>query len=294
MAFFLLMILLAASGFSEETPELKSCSVLLSDKEIRQGGILAVDVFLLFGDIKHLSGTFNGKKIIFFQNGTEARAIVGIDLYQKAGEYELKIIYEKEIYVEKITVKEGEFPVSYGWGKNEPYTKQDAKKIIKGKTELRKALEKSRDENLPKMWKTFEPPIKIAAGLSLKDYVTTTFGQIRILDKGKYGKQKRWHHGTDFWAPLGTPVGAMADGVVAYIGKNLFMEGNIVIVNHGAEVYSMYMHLNNFWVKKVGQKVEAGELIGWSGSTGNSSGAHLHLGLKINGALVDPLRIFNF
>lgn len=288
------MIFLAASGFSEETGERNSRSVLLSSKEVRQGDMLAVDVFLLFGDIKHLSGTFNGKKIIFFQNGAEARALVGIDLYQKPGEYKLKIIYEKEIYVEKIAVKEGEFPISYGWGKSEPYTEQDAKKIIKEKTELRKAVEKSRAENLPKMWKTFEPPIEISGDLSLKDYMTTPFGQIRILDKGKYGKQKRWHHGTDFFAPTGTPIKSMASGVVAHIGKNLFMEGNIVIINHGAEVYSMYMHLSEISVKSVGQKVKTGELIGHSGSTGNSTKAHLHLGLKINGALIDPLQIFNF
>lgn len=288
---FLLMILLATSGSAEETGKQKSLSVLLSAKEARQGGILTADVFFL-GDIKYLSGTFNGKKIIFFQNGTEARALIGIDLYQKPGEYELKIIYGKEIYVKKIKVKEGEFPVSYGWGRGKPYTKQDAKRIIREKSELRKALEKSRAENFPKKWNNFEPPIKIAGGLLLKDYVTTPFGQIRILDKGKYGKPKRWHHGTDLMAPEGTPIKSMADGIVAYIGKNLFMEGNIVIINHGAEVYSMYMHLSKISAKAVGQKVKAGELIGLAGSTGNSNKAHLHLGLKINGALVDPLQIF--
>lgn len=289
-----MLLSFAVKAFSEETGGQKPRSVLLSSKEVRQGDMLAVDVFLLFGDIKHLSGTFNGKKIIFFQNGAEARALVGIDLYQKPGEYKLKIIYEKEIYVEKITVKKGEFPISYGWGRGKPYTKQDAERIIKEKDEIKKALEKIRAKNLPKMWKTFEPPIEIAGGLSLKDYMTTPFGQIRILDKGKYGKQKRWHHGTDFLAPTGTPINSMADGVVAHIGKNLFMEGNIVIINHGAEVYSMYMHLSEISIKSVGQKVKTGELIGRSGSTGNSTKAHLHLGLKINGALIDPLQIFNF
>lgn len=292
LGFALLTFLLSTPAFSEETGNHKSCSVLLSSREVRQGGVISADVFLLFGDIKYLSGTFNGKKLIFFKNGTEARALVGIDLYQKPGEYELKIIYKDEVFVEKIAVKEGEFPVSYGWGRGKPYTKQDAARIIKEKRDLRNALEKSRAKNLPKMWKTFETPIDIAGNFTLKDYMTTPFGQIRILEKGKYGKSKRWHQGTDFLAPQGTPIGSMADGVVAYIGRDLFMEGNIVIINHGAEVYTMYMHLSAFWVKKIGQKVEAGELIGWSGSTGNSNKAHLHLGMKIDGALIDPLRIF--
>ncbi|MEK7123629.1 MAG: hypothetical protein AAB851_01915, partial [Patescibacteria group bacterium] len=198
IALFLLMILIAVREASskkigkpaDKTGRQKSCSFLLSSCDVRQGGILSVDVFLLFGDIKHLSGTFNGKEIKFYQNGTEARALVGIDLYQKPGEYELKIIYQKEIYVEKITVKEVEFPVSYGWGRGKPYTKEDAARIIKEKRELKKALEKSRAKNWPKMWKTFEPPIEISDGFALKDYMTTPFGQIRILEEGKYGKQK--------------------------------------------------------------------------------------------------------
>lgn len=270
-------------------------SIVFKSRILRQGDIGLIKIETNFqNNPKNFKGTFGDHKLIFFKTKNTITAFLPVDLYQKPGEYELKLFYGNEIIAdERIKIEEGEFPVSYGWGRGEPYTKQDAKRILKEKAKLKKALEKSRAENLPKMWKTFEPPIEIAGGFSLKDYVTTPFGQIRILDKEKYGKPKRWHHGTDLLAPLGTPIGAMADGVVAYIGKNLFMEGNIVIINHGAEVYSMYMHLNNFWVKKAGQKVEAGELIGWSGSTGNSNKAHLHLGLKINGALVDPLLIFN-
>jgi murein DD-endopeptidase MepM/ murein hydrolase activator NlpD len=89
------------------------------------------------------------------------------------------------------------------------------------------------------------------------------------------------HYGIDFALITGTPVLATADGVVT---DSRWFEGYgmTIILNHGEGIETLYGHLNEFLVLK-GTSVKKGQLIGYSGNTGRSSGAHLHYGLKENG-----------
>lgn len=98
----------------------------------------------------------------------------------------------------------------------------------------------------------------------------------------------RPHLGVDYAAPTGTPIWAMADGEVIYLGRNR-AAGNMVVLEHEGGVRSVYMHMHSFarGLKK-GDKVRQRELIGAVGSTGMSTGPHLHFGLKVNGVYVDP------
>ncbi len=102
-------------------------------------------------------------------------------------------------------------------------------------------------------------------------------------------KIRRPHLGVDYAAPTGTPVRAVADGVVAFVGPR-GGNGNLVSVRHDLEYESGYAHLSRFARGlKVGQRVEQGQVIGFVGSTGLSTGPHLHFGLKHQGRFVDPL-----
>ena len=103
---------------------------------------------------------------------------------------------------------------------------------------------------------------------------TTSFGQKRIFQTGFISR----HTGTDYRAPTGTPIESIGDGGVV-LSKNLFYCGNTILIEHGFELFSMYCHLDKV-SKKAGDVVRAGEIIGFSGSTGFSVGAHLHLGLR--------------
>lgn len=95
------------------------------------------------------------------------------------------------------------------------------------------------------------------------------------------------HIGIDTCAPIGTPVHATMDGLVAHAGWNNAGYGNLVVVQNGE--YSLYYaHLSEILVN-VGQKVSTGMTIGYSGSTGNSTGPHLHYEVRINNIPVDPL-----
>lgn len=97
------------------------------------------------------------------------------------------------------------------------------------------------------------------------------------------------HNGTDWAAPIGTPVVAAFDGTILAAG-NGGTYGNVVKISHPGNLESRYAHLSAFAPGlKAGQAVKAGDLIGYVGTTGQSTGPHLHFELYENGAAVDPL-----
>lgn len=95
------------------------------------------------------------------------------------------------------------------------------------------------------------------------------------------------NHGIDIAAPEGTPVKATKKGEVSQVGWN-DIYGNVVIVDHGEGMQSLYGHLSGIDVK-VGYPVIAGTKIGTNGNTGRSTGPHLHFEIRKNGATVDPM-----
>ncbi|MFB8071127.1 peptidoglycan DD-metalloendopeptidase family protein [Streptomyces californicus] len=95
------------------------------------------------------------------------------------------------------------------------------------------------------------------------------------------------HTGLDFPAAIGTAVKAVADGKVA-LAKSGGPYGNHIMLNHGGGLTSLYAHLNSI-LTSVGDSVTRGQKIGTVGSTGNSSGPHLHLEARVNGRAVDPM-----
>lgn len=123
-----------------------------------------------------------------------------------------------------------------------------------------------------------------AFGLPVQGRVSSVFGTRRSYSGGPFNS---YHEGIDFSAVGGTPVYAPADGVVA-LAEPLTVRGNAVIIDHGWGVHSGFYHLSEIKVS-VGQHVQRGALIGRVGSTGLSTGAHLHWDLRIRGVNVDPL-----
>ncbi len=118
----------------------------------------------------------------------------------------------------------------------------------------------------------------------LTSKTTSVFGNLRLFN----GELQSYHRGTDFRAKTGTPIYASNSGVVR-LAKNLYFSGNIVIVDHGMGIFTNYAHLSKIDVV-AGQHVARGDQIGLSGATGRVSGPHLHWGVKVNGAYVDPLQ----
>ncbi len=123
-------------------------------------------------------------------------------------------------------------------------------------------------------------------GLPLSDNrrITDRYGVLRKMDDG----QAVWHLGVDFAAPAGRVVAAMNGGVVR-LATSTFSYGNMIVVDHGGGIFSMYMHLSKMLAKE-GQRVEKGSVLGLVGTTGLSTGNHVHLSIKVNGVSVDPLQ----
>ena len=98
----------------------------------------------------------------------------------------------------------------------------------------------------------------------------------------------RFHSGLDYPAAVGTPVVAAASGRVVFAGWSAGGWGRLVILAHGGVTRTLYAHLSQVGVR-VGQQIGAGEHVGRVGSSGNSTGAHLHFEVRLRGAAVDPL-----
>ena len=108
------------------------------------------------------------------------------------------------------------------------------------------------------------------------------FGAKRIIN----GEPRSPHTGADYAVPQGTPVLAADNAVVALAGE-FFFSGNAVFLDHGNGLISMYFHLHEMFVEQ-GDEVSRGSLIGTVGSTGRSTGPHLHFGIRWQGERVDP------
>ena len=113
--------------------------------------------------------------------------------------------------------------------------------------------------------------------------LSSVFGSQRILN----GIPKNAHNGIDIAVPRGTPVKAMADGIVRLSANNFYYSGNFILLDHGQGLNSFYLHLSKSFVME-GQYVKKGEIIGKVGTTGRSTGPHLHWGVQWFNKRVDP------
>ncbi|HEY8862908.1 MAG TPA: peptidoglycan DD-metalloendopeptidase family protein [Candidatus Dormibacteraeota bacterium] len=137
------------------------------------------------------------------------------------------------------------------------------------------------------------PVGKPIAGLSLSwpmagARVTQRFGPTDFLLEPPLGQYPHFHTGVDIAAPFGTTVMAAADGVAVAVGHTRVGYGNYVIIAHGGGIMTLYAHLLETNVD-VGNKVVRGQRIGLEGSSGWSTGAHVHFELRVNDSVIDPL-----
>lgn len=124
--------------------------------------------------------------------------------------------------------------------------------------------------------------------LPVKGRISGEFGNQRVFN----GTPKSPHSGTDIAAPEGTPVKASGSGKVILSGKNYFYTGNMVIIDHGQGLQTIYAHLKEAKVK-AGEIVKQGQIIGLVGHTGRATGPHLHWGASLNNVRFRPHSLLN-
>ena len=211
------------------------------------------------------------------------RAILGVDLEKPPGTYPLLIHVQKgsgkpESCTLRIPVRAGKFATERLHVEKEFV--EPSPEQIKRANEERDKLRAIFDQVTPdKLWDgDFRIPL---------DGVTTggNFGKRRVLN----GQPGSPHSGVDFPAVTGTPVHAAQNGRVE-LAQELFFSGNTVVVDHGLGIYTFYGHLSEIDVKP-GDKVESGQVLGKVGATGRVTGPHLHWGLTVERARVNPLQL---
>jgi murein DD-endopeptidase MepM/ murein hydrolase activator NlpD len=228
-----------------------------------------------------LSGTFDGRLVRFSGEGGAYWALVGIHALAAPGPYPLELTAmdaagntTRITQVVQVTV--GGYTTDYITlppGKGELL---DPELLRQERERLAAVLGVYRPE---KLWSgLFQAPVE-------EPRITSPFGSRRSYNGGP---ATSYHEGTDFGGREGIAVYAPASGVVV-LAEELTVRGNAVIVDHGLDVFSGYWHLSGVAVA-VGQPVVPGSLLGYMGSTGLSTGAHLHWELRVGGVPVDPMQ----
>jgi murein DD-endopeptidase MepM/ murein hydrolase activator NlpD len=212
---------------------------------------------------------------------TQRRGLLGVDLEKAPGEYELKITGqtasgERISCNVMVPVRKGQFATEKL--QVEKQFVEPSPEQIKRANEERQRLRDIFERVTPdRLW---DGPFRIPL-----DGVTTgsNFGKRRILN----GNPGSPHGGMDLPGATGTPVHAAQRGRVA-LSEELFFSGNTVVVDHGLGIYTLYAHLSEIDVK-AGDTLETGAVLGKVGATGRVTGPHLHWGLTVERARVNPL-----
>jgi murein DD-endopeptidase MepM/ murein hydrolase activator NlpD len=226
-----------------------------------------------------LSGRFEGRPVVFLNQGSHHWGLVGIHPMEDVGPHDLTITsidagQKVSEVVGQIWVKAGGFQVEDIQLPPDRQKLLDPKLVAAERQRLAAALKATGP--LP-LWKSrFIYPLS-------DPVVSSEFGTRRSYNGGPANS---YHEGFDFDAREGTPVMAVADGQVA-IAEKLIVRGNAVLLDHGLGVHTGYWHLSEIDVK-VGQKVKAGDVIAKVGGTGLATGPHLHWEVRIGDVNVNP------
>jgi len=218
-----------------------------------------------------------GKTVPCYPSGGKTECLAAVPAGFAPGEQTLKILSDAGLIGEaKVRIEESKFP-------------EETLALTQEKKDLMKPSEKRKEEvKIIRAGLGAETPERQWKGKFIKPVKGKTeslFGEKRILD----GKRMEgyYHKGQDIGAETGTPIHAANAGRVV-IARKFIEEGNMVALDHGHGVVSIYMHCSAIAVKE-GQAVKKGQEVGKVGSTGISNSPHVHFGVYIHDTPTDPL-----
>lgn len=235
-----------------------------------------------------LIGKAENPKIILLNNDTlqsdaDGNFFIGFDR-DDTSSYTLIIKMDGgKAYIKKFNVRERKFKISRINNMNENYItppQETINRIAEERKIMAAAREKIGEDESAYFSAGFIRPVKGGRR-------TGVFGSQRILN----GIPKNIHGGLDIAAPEGTPIYAMTDGMVILTG-NFYYNGNFVLLDHGQGLTSIYIHMSRILVNE-GTFVKKGDIIGEIGTTGRSTGPHLHWGINWYNKRIDPQLILD-
>ncbi|MFQ5598238.1 MAG: M23 family metallopeptidase [Nitrospiria bacterium] len=248
---------------------------------VKQGGIVHLSLDTGKGN-PSVQGKFLGRTIPFFKtNEGVYSTVLGIDLAQKKGTWPFVVSWEdgdksvrQEYRIQIVGAKFGiqELTLPKGKVDLDPPT---LSRVRREQGEMKEVFSHSIDK---KLWNgAFLVPVE--------GKIQGTFGRRRILN----GQARRPHTGEDISAPQGAETRATNSGKIVLV-SDFFFNGRSVVIDHGLGLFSMYFHLSEITVEE-GMMVQRGQGIGRVGQTGRVTGPHLHWGMRLNGARIDPFSL---
>jgi murein DD-endopeptidase MepM/ murein hydrolase activator NlpD len=221
---------------------------------------------------------YNKRQVMVLKQNEQWLAVVGVPLSAKIGSQTLTVKSAGKTTKISFVIADKAYPTQHieikDDGKVNP-TNYDMKRINGEKAIINAALEH---------WT--EGDVALNFAWPIEGRVSGLFGRRRVFN----GQPRNPHSGMDIAAPTGTEIHAPADGVIRNTGE-YFFNGNTVFIDHGQGLVTMFCHMNSIGVK-AGQVIKQGDVIGTVGMTGRVTGPHLHLGVSLNDARVEPRLFF--
>ncbi len=218
---------------------------------------------------------FENKRVAVFPYNNTWVAMAGIGLSTKPGDYEFSIRQSNGMSLNsKITVAYKKYDEQHLTIKNKRKVnpnKDDSKRI---------AAESKRKKKAKTLFSETRPNVDFIWPVTGR--ISSIFGLRRFFNE----QERRPHGGLDIAAVEGTPIKAIADGTVIDSG-DFFFSGNMIFINHGQGIISLYAHLSKISVKP-GDIIKQGDIIGNVGQTGRVTGPHLHFSILLNQTAIDP------
>jgi murein DD-endopeptidase MepM/ murein hydrolase activator NlpD len=272
----LLTIVLAAASSAPRAAEGEApgtgARIVLAPTVARPG-----DVVLVRARTPAVAGTLAGHPISFFAHGDETWALGALPIETPAGVVQAEI-FERDVArphsSATLTVVEPGFPSK---------RLSVAPKFVTPPASVKERIKRDQAAFAAAYRQPFVPPL-FAASFAWPHPGAHhgRYGDQRVFN----GKKESVHYGLDIDAPRGAPVRAANDGEVV-LARDCYYSGKTVVVWHGADLFTLYFHMDRLDVKP-GARVRQGDRLGIVGSTGRSTGPHLHWSAKAAGLLVDP------
>lgn len=262
----------------EPEPEPVKPEIILSANEVQRGSYMLVRINNYEGEeIKYTD--FLGYERSFFEYDGGWLSLIPVKTAAKAGDYVLTISIDGESFNRDIKVTDREFEEQYLTVS--PSTLEETLESDFARAEFSEKAEPMKKVFTPqKLWNG-----EFILPLEAQYKVSTSFGTYRTFSNGS----TEWHNAVDMATKGGTPVYATNSGNIIF-AQYLQLTGNTVIIDHGMGVLSWHYHMRSISVSE-GDFVEKGMKIGEVGTTGLSTGNHLHFGMTVGGIFTDPMKI---
>jgi murein DD-endopeptidase MepM/ murein hydrolase activator NlpD len=232
-------------------------------------------------NVRSISANWLGHSFNFFPTAQPKSwcALAGVPLQTAPGIYDLRLV---EVFADgrtaeigkKVKIEAASYPkitLRVAQQFTEPSATQLA--AIAADKDLKEKI--FREVSGQRLWSgSFIPPVSAT--------ISDVFGTERVFNQEVQSR----HQGLDYAVPPGTPVRAINGGVVI-LAREMFFEGNCVVIDHGQGLLSLYLHLSEFRVKE-GEPVQSGQIVAASGGSGRATGPHLHLAIRWQGTYLNP------